>query len=409
MQKKILFFITSEFPYGKSEAFIENEYPYLVKSFDEIHIISNTKPSVDPRTIDSSTTLSYMRYLPNFMEKVIAFAYIINPTVQQEIKNLKSFGLRIFKKGILSTIVSSFYTGKRLKKHISKYIKEKQLHNERIVLYSYWCNDMSVGLAIIKNDFPEIKTVCRAHGYDIYFERNKIEYLPFRNLIFSVLDQVHFVSNHGFQYASNKIGRYNSMQVSFLGTKRVEAQNYHTTQVKRLVSCSSLIPVKRVHLIIQALSRIENIEIKWVHLGGGPELKSIMELAETLLDHKKNINYDVIGTVTNKEVLETLRKGSFDFFINVSESEGMPVSIMEALSFGIPIIATSVGGIPEFINDSNGYLLSKNPSPSEVSIKLTRLLLNNTLEQMSKKALETWERYFDAEYNYQKYVESITS
>ena len=54
-------------------------------------------------------------------------------------------------------------------------------------------------------------------------------------------------------------------------------------------------------------------------------------------------------------------------FINVSSTEGIPVSIMEAMSFGIPVIATAVGGTPEIVNNENGYLLSKDPSAKELA------------------------------------------
>ena len=47
----------------------------------------------------------------------------------------------------------------------------------------------------------------------------------------------------------------------------------------------------------------------------------------------------------------------FDLFVNMSLSEGIPVSIMEAISFGIPIIATNVGGNAEIVNDETGVLI----------------------------------------------------
>lgn len=50
----------------------------------------------------------------------------------------------------------------------------------------------------------------------------------------------------------------------------------------------------------------------------------------------------------------------FDLFVNMSLSEGIPVSIMEAISFGIPIIATNVGGNAEIVNDETGVLIPVN-------------------------------------------------
>ena len=60
-------------------------------------------------------------------------------------------------------------------------------------------------------------------------------------------------------------------------------------------------------------------------------------------------------------------------FINVSTTEGTPVSIMEAISCGIPVIATSVGGNVEIVQERNGYLLDKNPTPEEIGMALLRI------------------------------------
>ncbi|NCO54621.1 MAG: glycosyltransferase, partial [Bacteroidetes bacterium] len=63
-----------------------------------------------------------------------------------------------------------------------------------------------------------------------------------------------------------------------------------------------------------------------------------------------------------------------DLFINVSESEGIPVSIMEALSAGIPVIATNVGGTNEIVNNDVGFLIDK-----EFEINTAVNIINNYL------------------------------
>ncbi len=51
------------------------------------------------------------------------------------------------------------------------------------------------------------------------------------------------------------------------------------------------------------------------------------------------------GGISNAEVFQFYRDNKVDLFVNASTSEGLPVSIMEAISFGIPSIATNVGGL----------------------------------------------------------------
>jgi len=70
-----------------------------------------------------------------------------------------------------------------------------------------------------------------------------------------------------------------------------------------------------------------------------------------------------------------------DIFILPSHSEDMPVAILEAMACGLPIIATSVGSIPEFIEDNiNGYLVSPR-QPSALAEKMAFLVRNSDIRQ----------------------------
>lgn len=64
--------------------------------------------------------------------------------------------------------------------------------------------------------------------------------------------------------------------------------------------------------------------------------------------------------LSHDQVMNYYKEHHFDVFINMSTNEGVPVSIMEAASFGIPIIATNVGGTSEIVQPSVGMLLSSN-------------------------------------------------
>ncbi|MBK8368427.1 MAG: glycosyltransferase [Bacteroidetes bacterium] len=70
-----------------------------------------------------------------------------------------------------------------------------------------------------------------------------------------------------------------------------------------------------------------------------------------------------------------------DLFVNVSEIEGIPVSIMEAISFGIPCIGTNVGGVSEIVNEQTGFLIDKNFEPNEVAELLSKYLSKLPLEK----------------------------
>lgn len=65
----------------------------------------------------------------------------------------------------------------------------------------------------------------------------------------------------------------------------------------------------------------------------------------------------------------------FDVFVNVSPSEGLPLSIMEACGCGIPVIATDVGGTHEIVSDGvNGFLLPSDCGPEDVAAAIKRFV-----------------------------------
>jgi len=113
------------------------------------------------------------------------------------------------------------------------------------------------------------------------------------------------------------------------------------------------------------------------------------------------------GDITKKQVYEYLNKQHFDALINTSSYEGVPVSMMEAMSFSIPVIGTNVGGVSEIIEDGkNGYLLSANPEVSEIINRLTQLynLDENEYLTLRKNAYLTWQNKFNAEANYSELI-----
>ena len=117
------------------------------------------------------------------------------------------------------------------------------------------------------------------------------------------------------------------------------------------------------------------------------------------------------GHVPNNEVISWFKKNNPNLFISLSSYEGIPVSIMESMSFGIPVIATAVGGVPEIVNNDNGYLLESDPSAETVAEKITEFF-NLSIEEKNQKrnfAYKTWEERYNAEINYRLFIKDMLS
>ncbi|MTI29241.1 glycosyltransferase, partial [Xanthovirga aplysinae] len=140
------------------------------------------------------------------------------------------------------------------------------------------------------------------------------------------------------------------------------------------------------------------------HMGGGPLEKKLRNYIKTF--KQPNLQAELKGAVPHQEVLNFYREERVDVFMNVSDTEGVPVTIMEAQSYGIPVIATAVGGTSEIVSNENGILLPKACEVYDIINALSKILDNN-FYQKREKSRKSWEKKFVAEINYRKLVESI--
>ena len=260
-----------------------------------------------------------------------------------------------------------------------------------------------------KNQNDNIKCLSRIHGWDVYFEPSKYKYLPFRKFIADNLDSIFSISKKGMDYCIGnwKIKNSSKIKLSRLGVQKQVCLKQLSDDYL-LVSCSNLIPLKRIDLLIQSLALIK-FKIKWVHFGDGIMFDNLIRMSKEILPN--NVSFQFKGRVENKLVLEYYQKNKPNLFINLSSTEGVPVSIMEAMSFGIPVMATNVGGNSEIVNEKNGSLLAVNPPPEFIAKKITQFHETSEEDKTSKMeaAYLTWENNYNAEKNYTCFVDDILS
>ena len=175
-----------------------------------------------------------------------------------------------------------------------------------------------------------------------------------------------------------------------------------------LVTCSSLIPLKRVERLPAVLAKLERggYKIRWICFGDGSERKKIEDSCHRLL---KDTEVIFKGNVENREVLRFYKEEEVDIFINLSTTEGLPVSIMEAMSFGIPVLATDVGGTSEIVDDGVGELVDRDSSVEKISQKtIALLLIDGEKNVMMREHIRTvWLKRFSADKNYVNWCEML--
>lgn len=396
------------------EIFLSKEIEHLKKD-SNIIFISRDREQYENVTIKSDDNIKAyviddpMHNKSKWLTNVILS--MSKPEMWKELsfaRKNKSFSMNSVKKALYYSAGSAIDAG-----NIVKILKDNKISPEdRTVLYSYRMNSGALTAVKLKDYFKEAKCIARAHGIDLYEYRQLDNYLPFRRKILSGLAALYCISKDGKDYVDQYSFPHCKVEVSRLGTKDygIEKTESRDDAERRpfLVSCSRISPEKRIGKIIDALALIDE-EIQWVHIGGGDTIDELKKYASKKLGSKKNIYYSIVGNMDNEEVIRYYSDHYIDAFVNVSTVEGIPVSIMEASSFGIPSIATDVGGTGEIIKDEyNGFLLPADFSDELLASKILSLIKDRSkAEQMRKNAREEWENDYNEERNYQLFAESV--
>jgi glycosyltransferase involved in cell wall biosynthesis len=283
------------------------------------------------------------------------------------------------------------------------------------MFYSYWFDHTAAGLAMMKQEFPGTKVVSRAHGYDIYEEYYYPYYWPYRRETLDAVDLLFFASEAGQNYFCEHYPEYVSkFETAHLGTKDPGFVGKSSSDgICRIVSCAHIVPVKRLDLLLDGIATAARLrpeqKFEWIHFGDGAGKKS--------LDRKVSRNFPtnaqgrLLGNVPNHEILQHYKNHPVDVFVNVSSTEGgAPVAIQEAMSCGIPIVATAVGGNPEVVSEQNGILLDADPTPEQISTALLRIWDNPSLAaEMRKESRRIWQTGYNAEVNFRRFAERLKS
>ncbi len=405
-----LFVITENYPFGRGEEFFETEIHFLANRFDEITIFSLSNETTITRETPKNVVFNRIELYSGIRSYV---KYLFRKDFYRELKCIRKYYHKKITFSMIKFLLWSLFRGDEIAAKISN-ITSRIPKADKVYLYSYWMHYGAYAIAKLNKSHRYKKAFCRAHGFDLYFERNAMEYIPLRHYILSNLDYIFPISLDGKKYLMNKFPQYESkMMVSKLGIlgKQHEYMVYKIDSKKvKLLSISNFNEVKRIGLIVDALSLVKECYIDWIHIGaGGTSEKESKDYANTKLQRKKNIRFEFKGYLSNSGVMNFYRNNTIDLFINVSESEGIPVTMMEAQSFSIPIIATEVGGVSEIVNSGNGILLSPDPSPEQIARKIVEFSSLSSFEvgEMRKAAFESWDNYYNAEKNYTDFITKI--
>lgn len=129
--------------------------------------------------------------------------------------------------------------------------------------------------------------------------------------------------------------------------------------------------------LLEAVKRLDGEEFEYhLNIGGSGDLMRL-ESEITRLHLNNNVRY--IGWISDSQRDRLLRET--DIFVLPSYGEGMPMSILEAMSYAIPVISTHVGGIPELVIDGETGFLIKPGDIDSLANKLEILIRDSELRR----------------------------
>ena len=181
-----------------------------------------------------------------------------------------------------------------------------------------------------------------------------------------------FVSELGF---NNEILKINN-GVDITDIKRT---NVHKADINLLI-ISRLVIQKNINIVIEAMELLDNKKVKLSIIGEGGEFNKLEGVI-----HELNLQNRVqlLGKIDNNKISQFLLTA--DIFIQASDYEGLPHSVLEAINYEIPILSTEVGGCKDLLNEGErGFIIPIPPDKKIIAENITYIIDNK--DEATKRA-----------------------
>jgi glycosyltransferase involved in cell wall biosynthesis len=420
MKKNLIVIFTFKYPFEPpTEQFLDDELHFLAEEDADILLVPSAREKKDALyPFPGAMANVSVRAIGRGSLPCETCAGLLSAAVH--IRHLRNDVRRIFrseqlhgKMRVLKETLKEHIQAGALYRHFVRQIPDQVFRGrERIILYSYWLNPSAAAEAMFKKHLKKryavpVAAYARAHGDGDLYRKGMEHCRPCLTLLNEEIDMIFPISRDGRE-SLMKDGILRA-ETRRLGVKKLSAFLPARNPVPLIVSCSVINANKRVEKIAEILAHIPR-ELRWIHFGGGEMEQSLRGFCEKRLPG--NVHWEMRGWTPHDEIVAFYGKETPDLFLNVSRMEGIPVSVMEAMSYSIPCAATGVGASGEIVSDGrNGFLLPADFDVEETARKLEGYLsaAPEKKNRMRKHAYETFEQEYDSAVNYAAFARRMLS
>jgi glycosyltransferase involved in cell wall biosynthesis len=382
-------YITVKTPYGTGETFILTEIIALKELGINLLII--------PRDKDREMVLEKAKTLINNTLSIPLFNFNI---AKEFLKYFFNEPILFFK--IMNDIALSARNTKIAFKNLAilpkslylcRIFKEKSISH----IHAHWGSTTS-SMAFIISKITKIPWSFTVHRWDI----------PENNILREKCKSASFIRAIDKQGKGEIISIIKDISLSkkilviHMGVciPKLNKISYDATEIFTILCPANFVPKKGHQYLIKVCKLIldKNIKIKCLFAGDGP----LEDKLKTKVN-KLNLNdyIEFLGRLNHESIFELYGNYRVNTVILPSivtednEKEGIPVSLMEAMAFGLPVISTDTGGIPELIGDGSGIMI-KEKDPEAIANEIEKLANDQVFYMnISERGREKVEREFN--------------
>jgi len=394
--------ISSSAPFGKGESFVVNEANSMAAVGHDVFLIPTQLRRGNPNhfelheqvTLIAQASVSF-RVIAGFCLYALKFP-----------RRLFSLFRLVSDKSLRNSLKNYLVLPKAIS--LSEQFRENNIDH----IHVHWLTT-SATLAMVSSYLVGIPWSCTAHRGDIVSD-NLLE-TKCKSAMF-----IRFISDSGVQLAKARAEiAEDKIKVLHLGVDLPEldinAEHHAAQSVKRpftIVCPANLILVKGHDHLIEAIAKMRLSNKIQLLLAGDGKLRKKLETKVRKLGVQDHIHFK--GHIPHSELLVWYKNREVDLVVLPSLDlgkdvhEGIPVGLMEAMSYGVPVISTRTGGIPELLEDKYhnfkfGVMVDGGDSEA-LAVEIDKMVESSTARK--RFAEEGRARIHDA-FNQQKMIKEL--